>query len=87
MGALENMAYYRERWLRNFYTVQKRAVSWTGAPFAFVVPPDQRDQVRAVEMLNILKFGEVEVDQAQAAFTADGVQLRHPHGSTIRCVR
>ena len=47
MGALENMAYYRERWLRNFYTVQKRAVSWSGAPYAFVVPPDQRDPVTA----------------------------------------
>ena len=81
MGALENMAYYRERWLRNFYTVQKRAVSWTGAPFAFVVPPDQRDPVTAVEMLNILKFGEVEVDQAQSAFTADGVQ--YPKASYV----
>ncbi len=81
MGALENMAYYRERWLRNFYAVQKRSISWTGAPYAFVVPPDQRDAVTAVEMLNILKFGEVEVEQAQAAFTADGVQ--YPKGSYV----
>jgi hypothetical protein len=81
MGALENMALYRERWLRNFYTVQKRAVSRTGAPYAFVVPPDQRDPVTAVEMLNILQFGEVEVEQAQSAFTADGVQ--YPKGSYV----
>ncbi|MEQ1911308.1 MAG: M14 metallopeptidase family protein [Vicinamibacterales bacterium] len=74
MGALENMAYYRERWLRNFYTVQKRAVSWSGAPYAFVVPPDQRDPVTAAEMLNIMQFGEVDVEQARAPFTADGVQ-------------
>jgi hypothetical protein len=74
MGALENMALYRERWLRNFYTVQKRAVSWKAAPYAFVIPPGQRDSVTAVEMLNILQFGEVEVEQAQAAFTADGVE-------------
>ena len=74
MGALENMALYRERWLRNFYTVQKRAVSWNGAPYAFIVPPDQRDRVAAAEMLNTLKFGEVEVQQAQSPFTADGVE-------------
>src|SRR5437016_8591629 len=52
MGALENMAFYHERWLRSFYTVQKRAVSRNGAPYAFVIPPDQRDPVTAVEMLD-----------------------------------
>jgi hypothetical protein len=81
MGALENMALYRERWLRNFYTVQQRAVSWSGAPYAFVIPPDQRDPVTAVEMLNVLQFGEVEVERAQAPFTADGVQ--YPKGSHV----
>ena len=81
MGALENMALYRERWLRNFYTVQKRAVSRTAGPYAFVVPPDQRDPVTAVEMLNILQFGEVEVEQAQSAFTADGAQ--YPKSSYV----
>jgi hypothetical protein len=81
MGALENMALYRERWLRNFYTVQKRAVSWNGSPYAFVVPPGQRDPVTAAEMLNIMQFGEVEVHQAQAPFTADGV--RYPKGSYV----
>lgn len=81
MGALEHMAYYHERWLRNFYTVQKRAISWNSAPYAFVVPPDQRDPVTAVEMLNVLRFGEVEVEQAEAAFTADGVE--YPKGSYV----
>jgi len=81
MGALENMALYRERWLRNFYTVQKKAVAWDGAPYAFVVPPDQRDPVTSVEMLNIMQFGEVEVHQAQAPFTADGVE--YPKGSYV----
>jgi hypothetical protein len=81
MAALENMALYRERWLRNFYTVQKHSVEWKGAPYAFVVPPDQRDPVTAVEMVNILQFGEVEVQTAQAPFTADGVE--YPKGSYV----
>ena len=81
MGALENMALYRERWLRNFYTVQKRAVSWKAAPYAFIIPPDQRDPVTAIEMLEIMQFGEVEVEHAQAPFAADGVQ--YPKGSYV----
>jgi len=90
MGALENMALYRERWLRNFYRVGKKAVEWKGIPFAFLVPPDQRDPVTAAEMLEILQFGEVEVHQAQAPFTADGVEyakgtyvipMAQPYGS------
>ena len=81
MAALEHMALYRERWLRNFYAVQRKAVSWNEAPYAFLVPPDQRDPVTAVEMLNILQFGEVEVHEAQAAFTADGVE--YPRGTHV----
>src|SRR5439155_2615434 len=79
--ALENMALYRQRWLRNFYTVQRHAVSWSGTPYAYAVPPDQRDPVAAVEMLDILRFGEVEIQQAQGAFTGDGVT--YPKGSYV----
>src|SRR5262249_26875392 len=54
---------------------------WKSAPYAFVIPADQRDPVTTVEMLNILQFGEVEVEQAQSAFTADGVQ--YPKGAYV----
>src|SRR5262249_25044060 len=47
----------------------------------FVIPPDQRDPVTTVEMLNILQFGEVEVEQAQSAFTADSVE--YPKGTYV----
>jgi hypothetical protein len=81
MAALENVALYRERWLRNFYTVQKHAVEWKGSPYAYVVPLDQRDPVTAGEMLNVLQFGEVRVDEAQAPFTADGIE--YPKGTYV----
>jgi hypothetical protein len=55
-----------------------------------VIPPDQRDPQAAIEMLNVLRFGEVEVQQARAAFIADGVEypkdsyvilMQQPYGS------
>lgn len=81
MGALENMALYRERWLRNFYRVGKRAVEWTGAPAAYIVPTAQRDPAAVAEMLEVLRFGEVEIHRAQTAFSASGVN--YPAGTTV----
>ncbi|MHC4538986.1 MAG: M14 family metallopeptidase [Planctomycetota bacterium] len=46
----------------------------TEPPFAWLVPPDQRDARTAAEMLSILHATGVEVHQAQDEFTADGVQ-------------
>ncbi len=42
-------------------------------PCAWLVPPDQRDPRTAAEMLAVLHATGVEVHQAQAEFTADGV--------------
>jgi hypothetical protein len=45
----------------------------TEPPFAWLVPPDQRDPRTAAHMLDVLHKTGVEVHQAQAPFTADGV--------------
>jgi hypothetical protein len=42
------------------------------APFAYVVPQQQRDPVAAVEMLRRLAFGGVRVSQLTAAVAIDG---------------
>jgi hypothetical protein len=87
---LAHVAHGREQYVRNFYRMGKRAAERSSAPFAFIVPPDQRDPAAAVKMLNTLRFGMVEVQRARQEFTADGapypagtyvVLLAQPYGS------
>ena len=80
-AALEQMAKYRTRWLENFHLVHRDWVERDEAPFAFVVPADQRDPFETYELLEILHFGEVEIHQARAAFTVDGTS--YPAGSWV----
>ena len=77
---LNNAARGRDRWLRNFYLVGRSALEREG-PHAFVVPAGQRDPGTAVELLQTLQFGGVEIDRATAPFTADGV--RYDAGSWV----
>lgn len=81
MGALEHMSLYRERWLRNFYRVGKRAVEWSGSPRAFIIPAEQRDPVAAAELLEVLRFGEVEIHRTTAAFSTGGIT--YPAGTAV----
>jgi hypothetical protein len=53
----------------------------TEPPFAWLVPPDQTDARTAVEMLSVLHATGIEVHQAQAEFSADGVP--YPAGTYI----
>ena len=89
-AAFEQMAKYREQWLENFYRVHRDWVERDEAPYAFVLPAAQRDPFEAYELLEILHFGEVEVHQARAAFTAGDttypagswvIQLAQPYGA------
>jgi hypothetical protein len=50
-------------------------------PCAWLVPPDQRDPRAAAEMLKVLHATGVEVHQARAPFTADGVP--YPAGTYV----
>ncbi|MFZ0552583.1 MAG: M14 metallopeptidase family protein [Steroidobacteraceae bacterium] len=85
MIALFSMAHSaaidRERFLRDFYTVGSHAVHPTSGPFAYVIPPDQRDPVVAARLINLLRTGDVEVGQAQGSFDADGAS--YPAGTYI----
>jgi len=57
-----------------FVSVGRRAVDdgLAGNPFAYVLPPDQRDPEAWTTLANVLAAGGVEVWRAAESFTADG---------------
>ena len=75
MALLDFSSIYRENFLRNMYQMASRAIKKGDEepPFAYVVPALQRDLLAAQHMLDILEQCGVEVHQAIADFTADGV--------------
>jgi len=66
--------------LRSFYQVGERAVART-SPYAFVISHAQMDPGAARKMLELLSFGEVEIERASEAFVAGG--KRYAEGSYI----
>jgi len=70
---LTHAARNRDQWLGNFAALSRRAVEYAGNPAAFVVPAQQRDPGTAVEMLQVLQRGGVDVHRAPRTFMADGV--------------
>jgi Zinc carboxypeptidase len=66
--------------LRNFYGVGQREVARM-SPYAFVISRAQIDPGSARKMLELLSFGEVEIERASDAFDAGG--KRYPEGSYI----
>lgn len=83
IAVLDTAARYREHFLRNFYIMGRDEIrkGETEAPYAFVIPAEQRDPNTAVKMVNLLIDQGAEVQQAGAEFTADGV--RYAKGSFV----
>ncbi len=50
-------------------------------PYAWIVPPDQRDPATAAHMLEVLRLTGIEIHQAEEAFTVDGVS--YPAGTYV----
>ena len=59
--------------LRDFYEVGERAVA-RKSPYAFVIARPQMDPGAARKMLELLSFGEVEIERASDAFVIGGKQ-------------
>ena len=60
----------------NFYKMGLDAIAKgkNEPPRAFLIPTEQRDIYTTLKMLDILKRGGVQIHQANAPFTADGVE-------------
>jgi hypothetical protein len=84
MGALDVAQKNREDFLYNFYQMGRDAIrsGESGGPFGYVVSlEDQHDPGEAVELLNTLRRGGIEVGRATAPFEAGGRTF--PAGSYV----
>ena len=88
-GCLTHAAKNRERWVKNFASLSRRAIE-RKEPYAFVFPAEQRDPVALYELLKVLWDGMVEIHRATAPFELDGaaygegsyvVKLAQPYGA------
>jgi len=78
---LEHAAKYREQVLRDFRGIQARAVDRHDAAYGYVIPITQHDPAAAVELLQTLERGAVEIEEATAPIIADGVT--YPAGTRV----
>jgi hypothetical protein len=85
LGALDIASRLREDWLYNIYRMGRDAIAAgaAGGPYAYVIPVDtmQWDAGEAVNLVNTLRRGGVEVRRATSPFTAGGT--RYAAGSYI----
>ena len=85
-----NAAVFRERYLDNFYQIGVHTLHHADWPYAYVVPAEQTDSATTARLINTLRIGAVDVDQADADFDANGkhysrgsyiVRLAQPYGA------
>ncbi|WP_040421004.1 M14 family metallopeptidase [Actinopolymorpha alba] len=70
----------RTEWLEGIYRMGRAAIG-AGADETYVIPADQADVPTAVKLVNTLRRGGVEIEQATAAFEAGG--RTYPAGSFL----
>jgi hypothetical protein len=72
------------------YQALRRAARGENRPYAWIFPARQHDPGAAVRLLRLLQYGGIEIQRADAAFSADGVTyeagshvviLRQPYGA------
>ena len=80
MAVLDLGARRRQEWLYDIYRMARDAVA-AGAGEAYIVSAEQWDPGTAVKMINVLRWGGVEVERARAPFEAGG--KLYPAGSFV----
>mgnify|MGYP000200339278 CR=1 FL=1 len=81
MACLRNAAKYRRIWLQNTLQIFKRALKPESGPYAFLIPPNQRDPYNMYWLLEILRTGQVRIHRAKRDFEAEGAV--YPAGTYV----
>lgn len=83
MAVLDIAAERKPQFLYNIYKMGSDEIKAgnSGDPFAYVIPPEQWDEGEAVELVNILRQGGVEIHRAERSFKAEGKE--YPAGSYV----
>jgi hypothetical protein len=83
LSVIEYASKYKDSLLLNRYRAGRDQIARgrSEAPYAYVIPQDQRDPVAAVEMLRRLAFGGVRVSQLTSEGTIEGTV--YPAGTWI----
>src|SRR5689334_14818749 len=80
MAALHIGATRRQEWLYDIYQMGRDAIR-ANARETFVIPAEQWDAGTAVKLVNVLRLGGIDVERAQAPFSAGG--RRYGAGSFV----
>jgi hypothetical protein len=82
-GLLRAASAYRGELVQNFYGMGLRAVEAgrRGGPFAFVIPPEQRDPLAVAKLEELLVLGGIEIERTLEPFRAD--ETPYPAGSDL----
>lgn len=71
MAVLRLASDLKEQWLYNIYDMGKDGIE-QAEDFAYIIPAKQWDSGEAHELINILRLGGIEIQEAKEDFTADG---------------
>ena len=80
MAVLEIGSDRKEEWLYDIYRMGRDSIE-KGASETYVVPTEQWDPGTAAKLVNVLRWGGIEVEQATAGFSAAGKS--YPAGSYL----
>ncbi|MEN3331686.1 MAG: hypothetical protein V7641_1051 [Blastocatellia bacterium] len=94
---LEEAALHHDEVVRNFINVAERAIEAgkRDAPYAYIIPAEQRDRPTVDKLINILMQQGVEVQRANDGFSVDGkeykrgdyvILLAQPYRANVKCL-
>ncbi|MDP6716501.1 MAG: M14 family metallopeptidase, partial [SAR202 cluster bacterium] len=76
LACLDSAARNRDTWVRNSFDVLRRSVTHQGNPYGFVIPREQHDPGAARELLDVLKFAQVQVHALTEDSEHEGLSLK-----------